>query len=157
MQRSVSVVLLGILFAGAPCHFAAAVESFAVIVAQDVSEEVVSRETLSFIFQRKQNFWRNGKRIQPVNLPALTPLRRAFSACVMGQEPESLEGYWRDLYFHGVLPPHVLQSEEAIALFVDSTPGAIGYVSRCVSGMHFKVVLTVGDVPNCPKHPVSCL
>lgn len=80
-------------------------QAFAVIVAADVEELALSRENLSFIFQRKQNFWKNGKRIQPVNLPPANPLRRAFSSCVLGQEPEAMEDYWREMYFHGVLPP----------------------------------------------------
>lgn len=141
----------------APAPAQAAAPPFVVIVAADVDERSLSRETLSFIFQRKQNFWKNGKRIQPVNLPPAHALRRAFSECVLGQEPEALGDYWREMYFHGVLPPHVLESEEAVVLFVNSTPGAIGYVSACMPNMHAKVVFTVGDAPNCPKRSASCL
>jgi hypothetical protein len=130
--------------------------AFAVIVAADTLEHRLSRESASLIFRRKQTFWENGKRIQPVNLPPAHPLRRAFSQCILGQEPQAMEDYWREMYFHGVLPPHVVASEEAVILFVLSTPGAIGYVSTCPTDPRVNVVLTVGDVPNCPKPSATC-
>jgi hypothetical protein len=68
-----------------------------------------------------------------------------------------MEDYWREQYFHGVLPPRVLESEQAVALFVGATPGAIGYVASCPSGLRAKVLLTVGDPPNCPRHAMPCL
>lgn len=124
---------------------------FAVITAPGVTESRLTAETLSLIFRRKQNYWENGTRIQPVNLPPTHPLRRAFSQSILGHPPEDLEDYWREMYFHGVLPPHVLASEEAVILFVRSTPGAIGYVSVCVPEHGVNVVLTTGEMPTCPK------
>jgi hypothetical protein len=55
------------------------------------------------------------------------------------------------MYFHGVLPPYVLASEEAVILFVSATPGAIGYVSACIPEHGVDVVLLVGELPTCPK------
>jgi hypothetical protein len=131
-------------------------QPFAVIVAPDVNDPALSRDAVSLIYRRKQTLWKDGRRIQPVNLPAGAPLRRAFSQCVLGQPPEGTEDYWREMYFHGVLPPHVVASEEAMVLFVIATPGAIGYVSACPPDARVVVVLTIGDVPNCPKRSASC-
>lgn len=156
MRALAALVFVLCCLAAMPVRGASA-PSFAVIVADDIDETTLSRETLSFVFQRKQNFWRNGRRIQPVNLPAANPLRRAFSRCVLGRGPEAMEDYWREQYFHGVLPPHVVESEEAVALFVAATPGAIGYISFCLPGLHARVVLTVGDPPNCPHRGATCL
>jgi hypothetical protein len=161
-ESRLSMHILAALFAmlwlaALPARGATPPPSFAVIVADDINENTLSRETLSFIFQRKQSFWRSGRRIQPVNLPAANPLRRAFSACIFGREPVAMEDYWREQYYHGVLPPHVLESEEAVALFVGATPGAIGYVSSCPPGLRAKVVLTAGDPPNCPHRNTTCL
>ena len=130
--------------------------AFAVIVAADTLEHRLSRESAALIFRRKQTFWENGKRIQPVNLPPAHPLRRVFSKCILGQEPEVMEDYWREMYFHGVLPPHVLASEEGVVLFVLSTPGSIGYVSACPTDSRVNVVLIIGDIPNCPKPTATC-
>jgi ABC-type phosphate transport system substrate-binding protein len=126
-------------------------QPFAVITAPGVTEHHLTHESISLIFRRKQNYWENGTRIHPVNLPPTHPLRRAFSQNILGHLPEDLEDYWREMYFHGVLPPHVLASEEAVILFVHSTPGAIGYVSICVPEHGVNVVLMVGEVPTCPK------
>ena len=138
-------------------HTFAVPPSFAVIAAPDAEEKIVSREALSLIFQRKQLFWRNGKRMQPVNLPPANALRRAFSSCVLGRRPDEMEDYWREQYFHGVLPPRILASEEAILLFVDVTPGGIGYVSVCPSNMRANVLFTIGEPTNCPRRAATCL
>jgi ABC-type phosphate transport system substrate-binding protein len=124
---------------------------FAVIAARGVTEQQLTRESISLIFKRKQTYWGNGTRIQPVNLPPAHPLRRAFSQSILGHPPEAMEEYWREMYFHGVLPPHVLASEEAVILFVSSTPGAIGYLSSCVPEHKVNVVLVVGELPSCPR------
>jgi ABC-type phosphate transport system substrate-binding protein len=124
---------------------------FAVIAAPGATDHRLTREAVALIFRRKLNYWENGTRIQPVNLPPAHPLRRSFSRVILGHAPEALEDYWREMYFHGVLPPHVLASEEAVILFVGSTPGAIGYVSTCVPEHGVEVILSVGDVPPCPR------
>jgi ABC-type phosphate transport system substrate-binding protein len=124
---------------------------FAVIAAPGATDHRLTRETVSLIFKRKQNFWETGSRIQPVNLPPTHPLRQTFSQIVLGQGPEAMEDYWREMYFHGVLPPHVLASEEAVILFVSATPGAIGYISACPAERKLNVVLLVGDVPGCSR------
>jgi len=134
-----------------PCSSGASERAFAVISAPGTTEHHLTRETLALMFRRKQNFWDNGVRVQAVNLPATHPLRHAFSLAVLGQTPESMEDYWREMYFNGVLPPHVLASEEAVILFVSSTPGAIGYVSTCMPEHGVNLVLMVGDVPFCSK------
>lgn len=136
---------------------AASGAAFAVIVAADVPAHALTRESAAFIFRRKQLYWRGAGRMQPVNLPAGHALRRAFSQCVLGQEPQAMESYWREMYFNGVYPPFVLESEQAVVLFVGKTPGAIGYVSSCPSGSDVRVVLVVGDAPNCPKPTANCV
>jgi hypothetical protein len=88
-----------------------------------------SREELARIYRRQKLFWADHTRIVPVNLPADHPLRRSFSRLLLGALPEDLDAYWNAQYFHGINPPYVLTSEEAVLLFVATTPGAIGYVS----------------------------
>lgn len=148
---SILSLLASVLLAFAVPDAWAVDRPFAVITAPGATEHHLTHESLSLIFRRKQNYWENGTRIQPVNLPPTHPLRRVFSQSILGHLPEDLEDYWREMYFHGVLPPHVLASEEAVMLFVSSTPGAIGYVSACVPEHTVNVVLMVGEVPPCPK------
>ncbi len=153
-MRSLLALLLSLLAFAAGAS--GADRPFAVIAASGAGTAALSRESLALIYRRRQLFWANGTRIQPANLPADEPLRREFSRCVLGQSPEQTEDYWREAYFHGVLPPHVVASEQAMLLFVESTPGAIAYVSACPADGRFVVLMTFGNVPNCAPHPASC-
>jgi hypothetical protein len=36
--------------------------------------------------------------------------------------------YWNDRYFHGTRPPPTVASEAAVVLFLERTPGSVGYV-----------------------------
>ena len=152
MSRILSVVVSACFCLGlSPINTWAIERPFAVIVSPGAADSHLNRESIAQIFKRKQNYWENGTKIQPVNLPPAHPARRSFSQSILGRQPEAMEDYWREMYFHGVLPPHVLASEEAVILFVSSTPGAIGYVANCVPEHRVSVVLVVGDIPICPR------
>lgn len=125
--------------------------AFVIVAAPGTSDRKLTRETVARIFLRKQNFWESGARAQPVNLPVMHPLRRRFSLSILGAAPDTFQDYWRDMYFHGVVPPHVLASEEAVVLFVLSTPGAVGYVSSCAAAQKLSIVLVVGDIADCQR------
>ncbi len=81
------------------------------------------------IFMLRRRFWADGRRIAPVNLPASDSIRDRFSRAILGQSPRDLADYWNDLYFHGVEPPPVMESQQAVQLYVARTPGAVGYVT----------------------------
>jgi hypothetical protein len=153
LGRGVGAALcLGLLAAGAP---AAAEPAIAVIVARGPAAAAPLSQTLVLgIFGRKRLLWPDRSPILPVNLPASHPLRRNFSLWVFDKTPEDLQDYWNDQYFHGVLPPPVLASEEAVIRFVASTPGAIGYVSACSVDRRVEVVALIqGTEPAaaCPR------
>jgi hypothetical protein len=81
------------------------------------------------IYLLRRRFWRDGSPVHPVNLPAASPARVAFSRTVLGRTPRQLGDYFNDLYFHGTRPPPVLDSERAVLLYVARVRGAVGYVS----------------------------
>lgn len=103
--------------------------SLAVIVHEDVPDSTLDAATVRRIFLRRQRFWDDGTLVAPVNLPATSAVRDAFSRAVLGRAPRDLAEFWNDLYFHGIQPPPVLDSERAVLLYVARTPGAIGYVA----------------------------
>ncbi|MGE0824621.1 MAG: hypothetical protein AB7P18_21210 [Candidatus Binatia bacterium] len=115
----------------------------AVIAARGSAPETLSIDELERVYLRKKRFWADGTRVVPVNLPATHPLRLAFSRLVLGSLPEAQERYWNEQYFHGVFPPYVLDSEEAVIQFVLSTPGAIGYVDESAVTTQVQVLLYV--------------
>jgi ABC-type phosphate transport system substrate-binding protein len=116
----------------------------AVIVGRGQAPPTQLSQTLIVgIFARKRQLWDDSSTIVPVNLPATHPLRRDFSLWVFKRTPEDMQDYWNDQYFHGVLPPPVLGSEEAVLRFVASTPGSIGYVSSCSVDKRVDVVALI--------------
>ncbi len=142
MMRGLLVLCL---IAGAWINIAmAAEEPIAVIVAPGHVRNL-KKDDLMLLFKRKKLFWADGIKAQPVNLPASHPLRRSFSQVVLGHTPEELEKYWNDLYFHGISPPYVLASDEAVLRFVAETPGAIGYVPFCSADSRVAVVFVIAS------------
>jgi hypothetical protein len=144
--------LLALLVLGPAVSAAGPKEAgIAVIVASGSGQTIMGAEEVALIFKRKKRLTGDGLQIQPVNLPAGHPLRRALSLRLYGHAPEELEDYWRDMYFHGVLPPFVVASEEAVIRFVASTPGAIGYVSGCLVDNRVTVVMRLEAATECPR------
>lgn len=139
------LLILGLL-AAAPARAAqAAADSIVVIVHPDVPATRITVAEARRIFLRRSSFWSDRRRIEPVNLPATSPVRDTFSRRVLGRAPAELAAYWNDRYFHGTSPPPVLESEQAMLLYVARTPGAIGYVraSAVSAGATVRVVLVL--------------
>jgi hypothetical protein len=80
------------------------------------------------LFLVRQRFWPDGTQAHPVNLPAASPVRERFSRAAFGQSVKDMAAYWSDRYFHGTRPPPTVASEAAVVLFVERTPGSVGYV-----------------------------
>lgn len=88
----------------------------------------LTTERVKRIFLKRQRFWDDGHPIVAINQEVPTPAREAFTRLVFGAEAERLPAYWNEQYFHGVMPPITLGSEEAVVRYVASRPDAIGYV-----------------------------
>lgn len=161
MRRSASLrrwlpLALALLASGPASPGGPDPDDFVVIVAGNAPHTHLDKETLARIFLRKKTFWDNGEPIAPVNLSAPHPLRRLFSGQILGLDPEELDHYWNAQYFHGVFPPYVVASEEAMLRFVAQSSGAIGYVSACGVGQRVKVLFTLphsvrNPAPPCPQ------
>jgi ABC-type phosphate transport system substrate-binding protein len=106
-----------------------AAERLAVVVNDDVPGDSLDAATVRRVFLRRQRFWGDGELVAPVNLPATSALRERFSLAILGRSPRDMADFWNDLYFNGVQPPPVLESQRAVLLYVARTPGAIGYVA----------------------------
>lgn len=138
-------------------------EVLAVIVPHNQSIHQLDVNELSLMFWRKKLYWADGKRIQTLNYSATNPLRLQFSMSVLKSTPENQTDYWNGLYFHGISPPHVVSSQEAMLRFVSDTSGAIGYIDACKMDERVKpmawinsdhTVLTTAPELNCPDKPV---
>lgn len=131
-----SITLLAVLLAMFMASLTMAADHqpvIAVVVGsqENVAELKLSTKNLNLIYWRKQRFWPHGLRIKPVNLRSENPLRVAFSTTILGSMPNSQIDYWNGQYFNGILPPHSVNSEEAVLRYVATTKGAVGYVDAC--------------------------
>ncbi|MEQ1438417.1 hypothetical protein AAG565_03550 [Fontimonas sp. SYSU GA230001] len=150
-MRRIGVGALALLLLGwmaavgpAPAAEAAGAGVVAVIVHPQTATGKVDADALAQIYKRRRLYWRDGARIQPVNLPADHPLRRRFSQAVLHQLPEAMDEYWNEQYFHGALPPHVLASAAGVLRFVGATAGAIGYVDPCTLDDSVRLLMIIG-------------
>lgn len=161
MRRFVAHVVLGLVVLVVPSMVVRAeLVPWIAVVMPEAGADRLDGRMLSLIYRRKQIYTPEGERWLPVNLPVDHPLRRRFSRAVLGISPELLDDYWNEQYFQGVLPPHVLGSEQAVLRFVASTPHAIGYVSACHDGgQRLRTVLVIDpegivrapdEAPACP-------
>lgn len=152
LRRWGAGALLLALFPATPARAQAARRAAApailVIANADVvpGHDPLTSADLRRIFMLRRRFWADGRGIAPVNLPAADSLRARFSRLVLGQSPRDMADYWNDLYFHGVEPPPVVESQRAVQLYVARTPGAVGYVSAealdpSVAGLRVLMVL----------------
>lgn len=137
------------------------IRSLAIIVSNQPEYAVINQLTpheLTLIYWRKQQYWKGGIRIHPVNLHAEHPLRLYFSKVVLNSLPMEQHDYWNGLYFHGTAPPYSVQSEEAALRYVSSTKGAIGYVDACKVDERVKALLwiTKGLISNNPPEKLIC-
>jgi hypothetical protein len=118
-------------------------DSDLVITASESSIEQISLRELKNIFLRKTLVNEVGTRWIPLNLSADHPLRQAFSQKLFELAPEAMESYWNEKYFQGIMPPHVVTSEEAMLRFISSTPNAIGYILPCHLDIRVQVIMTL--------------
>jgi len=119
---------------------ALAEERLAVIVNSGRSV-ALSLEEIASIYLKKRRYWGGGDPILPVNREADSTERRAFTRRVFRQEPRYLEIYWNRQYFHGVLPPATLASDEAVKRYVAQEPNAVGYIRAALVDDSVRVVL----------------
>jgi ABC-type phosphate transport system substrate-binding protein len=139
-MRSIRLRLLLIVVASLLYASARAEGPIAVIVAPIHADARLDAESLALIFRRKRQYWPDGSRIQPANLPVHDARRIAFSRAVLGADPAALDDYWSEQYFRGIRPPYVVESAEAMLRFVAQTPGAIGYIDACVADRDVAIV-----------------
>jgi ABC-type phosphate transport system substrate-binding protein len=139
-----AAVLLGLLVCGA----VSARDEIAVIVATDAPALQIDATLLRDIYLKKIFLDKHGQSFVPVNLPPDHPLRRALADSIYNKNTQQLQNYWNQRYFHGIMPPYVLNSQEAVLQFVAKTPGAIGYIASCRIDARVKLVLSISVPPS---------
>lgn len=127
---------------------ALAKDEIAVIVANDTPDFVIDTAMLRNIYLKKILIDENGQPYIPINLPPDDPLRRSLTETLFKKSTQQLQDYWNQRYFHGITPPYVLHSQEAVVQFVAKTPGAIGYIAACRLDNRVKPVMSLSASPS---------
>lgn len=102
-----------------------------------------SRADVERMYLRQRRFWDDGSPVIPLNRGVGVPEREAFSRAILGKDSAQLESYWNEQYFHGVFPPAVVSSSEAMRRYVAADRNAIGYVWNDEVTPDVRVVLTL--------------
>lgn len=121
-------------------------EGFVVVVNDQNGVASAPRVLISRFFLKKATHWESGAVALPVDLPADSPVRRAFSRRVLAKSVTSVKAYWQQQIFSGrQVPPPEKETETEVLAFVRSNASAIGYVSPVAVLPRGVRVLTVTD------------
>lgn len=122
-------ILLGIVLIGG-FPLAAGAEGFVVVVHADNPTPSLDPRTVGRMFLKKWNRWENGAKVVPVNLPAGSPVREAFTREVHGKDVPAIEEYWQRMIVSGRdVPPATVATPEEVFELIRESPGGIGYVA----------------------------
>ncbi|MDG5767583.1 substrate-binding domain-containing protein [Balneolales bacterium ANBcel1] len=126
-MKNILIILSFLLLATA---MQASGQSFKVIVNNDNSVASISKSDLSAIFLKTNTRWADGSTIEPVDQSARSAVREVFSQEVHGRNVGAIRSHWQQAAFSGAgTAPLERGSDADVVQFVQSNPGAIGYVS----------------------------
>jgi len=107
-------------------------ESLVIAANPKMGVERISTETITALYLDKRHTL-NGCRVVLFNLSLENPLRKVFEKSVLKKSRRELERYWLRAHFRGHRPPKVVESEEALALYIRKIPYAIGYMQKSIA------------------------
>jgi ABC-type phosphate transport system substrate-binding protein len=140
-ERLIAVLVLLIAHPVGPVHAEPHAASFRVIVNPGNPTSSADRQFLLDAFLKRVTRWENGDAIHTVDLNADSPVRRKFSAEVLGRSVTAVQSYWQQAIFSGRdVPPPELDSDEAVVQYVLRYPGALGYVSDAADVRAVKIL-----------------
>jgi ABC-type phosphate transport system substrate-binding protein len=105
-------------------------DGYVVIVNEQNGVPSAPRVLVSRFFLKKASHWDSGSLVLPVDLPAESLVRVAFSRHVLGKSVGSIKAYWQQQIFSGrEVPPPEKPDEADVLEFVKANRDAIAYVS----------------------------
>ncbi|MFN8543888.1 MAG: hypothetical protein U0807_06755 [Candidatus Binatia bacterium] len=142
-MRGLRALLAAVVLAGVPAVFADEKPGGLVVIVHPARTGTLGADDVARIYLGRRRFWDDGAAIVALNLPAGTPVRERFSRRVLRDDSAHLADYWNAQYFHGVLPPAVLSSSDAVKRYVAADRKAIGYIEAGDVDETVRVVLTL--------------
>lgn len=103
-----------------------------------------TRAFLADAFLKNVSRWPDDEAIRPVDQRPDAAVRRKFSEQVLRRSVEAVKTYWQQRIFSGRgIPPPELDSDEAVVRYVESHPGAVGYVSGSAPAGKTRVIVVI--------------
>ena len=100
------------------------------LIAHPDTPSTLNAQQVKRIFTGKQRQFDDGSSVTPVNQPEGSVARAQFDSSVLGRSTSQITAYWSKRVFTGKgKPPIVVASDAEMLSYVQSTPGAVGYVS----------------------------
>ena len=128
MAKTWRLALAGLAFLAATAS-ATGTQEFQIIAHPTVQGTKISRANLSALFTGKTSRWGDKAEARPVDQSARAPVRRAFTAAIIGLSMGELQLYWQKrIATDHVFPPPTKSSDAEVLGFVASHEGAIGYI-----------------------------
>jgi ABC-type phosphate transport system substrate-binding protein len=120
---------------------AAAGDGFKVVVNKDNPAKGLAKAKVALMFMKMTTKWESGTTVEPVDLPAASAVRAAFTTAVHKRDVDTIKTAWQRAVFagRGEPPPEKATDEEVIA-YVASHPGGIGYVSETAASDKVKTL-----------------
>ncbi len=92
-------------------------------------------EIKSFYLKKRRYF--EGVKIVPINLSYSNPARIDFMSMVLEIEKSRWQRYWDKMHFKGFDTPVVVESVEAMRMYLVKIPGSIGYLPSKMNRENF--------------------
>ena len=114
---------------------------FRVIVNTANPVDSMSRNEVSDLFLKRMTRWDDGRRVLPVDQNVTSSVRARFSKRIHRRSVPAVKNYWQQQIFAGRdVPPPEKASDREVVAYVESNPGAIGYVTADVNLSSVKVL-----------------
>lgn len=127
----------------------ASASSISVIVNPSVPETNVSRNMLRAIYGMRLHSWSEQLPTRVFVLTDRSELHERFCEQKLDILPHQMQQAWDRLVFSGTgQAPMMLRTEEEMLRRVESTPGAIGYVSQAPTGNAVKILDVISTPPS---------
>jgi ABC-type phosphate transport system substrate-binding protein len=105
-------------------------QNYQVIVNAANPASELKKDEVTKVFLKTTAKWSTGVVAAPCGNGGAKDVSDAFAKTVLGKSASALESYWQQQIFAGKdVPPPEKKSDAEVIAFVQTTPGAIGYIA----------------------------
>jgi TonB family protein len=105
-------------------------QHYRIIVHPDNPQTELTTKETSRIFLKKLDRWKNGSKVEVVQLGGTSEATNAFAEEIHNRSQSAVQNYWRQQVFGGTAtPPLELSSSDEVVSYVREHPNAIGFVT----------------------------